>query len=246
MSSINQSLEQSLESSILPLWLDRTVGELVAEDFRRAHIFSQFGIDFCCGGGKPLSIACERADVDPKKIVAALEETALVGNKDDELNQLSLAQLIEYIETTHHQYVRDKAPLLIDYSQKMVRAHGEHYAEIIPFAGWVRALIEDLIPHLMKEEKVLFPAIRALSQGEQVESCFGHIENPINAMRHEHEAVGEILQKLHELTNDFTPPEYACTTWRVCYATLAEFEADLHRHIHLENNILFVKALRLS
>lgn len=227
-------------------WLARKVGELVAEDFRRAHVFSQFGIDFCCGGGKPLSIACERAEIDPAKVVAALNAVTLTGSKEDELNQLPLDQLIEYIESTHHQYVREKAPLLVEYSEKMIRAHGEHYAEIVPFAGWVRALVEDLMPHLMKEEKILFPAIRAMSHGEQVEACFGHIGNPINAMQHEHEEVGLILQKLHELTNDFTPPEHACTTWRVCYATLAEFEADLHQHIHLENNILFPKALGLA
>lgn len=248
MSSANLSSELNLqeESSVLSLWLDRKVGELVAEDFRRAHIFSQFGIDFCCGGGKPLSVACERAEVEPDKVIAALEEAALVGSREDELNQFPLGQLIDYIETTHHQYVRAKAPLLIEYSEKMVRAHGEHYAEIIPFAGWVRALIEELMPHLIKEEKILFPAIRALSQGQRSEGCFGHISNPINAMQHEHEEAGQILQKLHELTNDFTPPEYACTTWRVCYATLAEFEADLHKHIHLENNILFPKALHLA
>lgn len=248
MSSANLSSELNLqkESSVLSLWLDRKVGELVAEDFRRAHIFSQFRIDFCCGGGKPLSVACERAEVEPDKVIAALEEAALVGGREDELNQFPLGQLIDYIETTHHQYVRAKAPLLIEYSEKMVRAHGEHYAEIIPFAGWVRALIEELMPHLIKEEKILFPAIRALSQGQRSEGCFGHISNPINAMQHEHEEAGQILQKLHELTNDFTPPEYACTTWRVCYATLAEFEADLHRHIHLENNILFPKALHLA
>src|SRR5690606_20556434 len=103
MSSANLSSELSLqeESSVLPQWLDRKVGELVAEDFRRAHIFSQFGIDFCCGGGKPLSVACERAEVDPDKVVAALEEAALVGSREDELNQLPLGQLIDYIETTH-------------------------------------------------------------------------------------------------------------------------------------------------
>lgn len=112
------------------------VGELVAEDFRRAHVFSQFGIDFCCGGGKSLAVACERANVDPAKVVAALNAATLTGCKEDQLNQLPLDQLIEYIESTHHQYVREKAPLLIEYSEKMVRAHGEHYAEIIPFAGW--------------------------------------------------------------------------------------------------------------
>ncbi|MCL1091538.1 iron-sulfur cluster repair di-iron protein [Shewanella profunda] len=234
------------ESSVSSTWLDRKVGELVAEDFRRAHIFSQFGIDFCCGGGKPLSTACERAGVNADEVLNALNTMASLGSQDDKLNQLPLSELIDYIEVTHHKYVREKAPLLIEYSEKMVRAHGEHYAEVVPFAGWIRALVEDLMPHLMKEERILFPAIRALSQGEQIEGCFGHIGNPINAMQHEHEEAGAILQKLHELTNDFTPPEYACTTWRVCYATLAEFEADLHQHIHLENNILFPKSLNLA
>ena len=248
MSSTSFSSASHVEQPSAPLspWLERKVGELVAEDFRRAHVFSQFGIDFCCGGGRALISACERAQADPNKVVAALEYMTHSGAKEDELNQLPLEQLIDYIERTHHQYVRAKAPLLLEYSEKMVRAHGEHYAEIVPFAGWVRALIEDLMPHLMKEENILFPAIRAMSQGEQVQGCFGHIGNPINAMQHEHEEAGLILQKLHELTNDFTPPEYACTTWRVCYATLAEFEADLHRHLHLENNILFPKALQLA
>lgn len=223
--------------------LERKVGELVAEDFRRAHVFTQFGIDFCCGGGKPLIQACERAKANTDEVLAALAHIALAGSAENELNQLPLVDLIEYIESRHHKYIREKAPLLIEYSEKMVRAHGQEHAEIIPFAGWVRALIEDLMPHLMKEERILFPAIRGLSQGEQVEGCFGHIGNPINAMLHEHEEAGQILQKLHQLTNNFTPPAHACTTWRVCYATLAEFEADLQTHIHLENNILFPKAL---
>lgn len=232
-------------SSALSAMLAKTVGELVAEDFRRAHVFSQFGIDFCCGGGKALSIACERAGADSDQVLLALNSATLTGTQEDKLNQLPLDELMAYIETTHHQYVREKAPLLIEYAEKMVRAHGKNYQEIIPFAGWIRALVDDLLPHLAKEEQILFPAIRALSQGEHIESCFGHIGNPINAMQYEHEEAGQILQKLHALTNGFTPPEYACTTWRVCYATLAEFEADLHRHIHLENNILFPKALNL-
>ena len=222
------------------------VGKLVADDFRAAHVFSQFDIDFCCGGGRSLASACSKSGADLAEVEAALVAIDTWGPKEDTLNQLAIDKLIDYIEDTHHTYVREKAPLLLEYSQRMVRAHGENYPEIKPFAGWVQALIEDLVPHLMKEEKILFPAIRAMAAGETVDACFGHIGNPINAMEHEHDEAIQMFEKLHELTNHFQPPEHACTTWRVCYATLAEFEADLKQHIHLENNILFPKALAQS
>ena len=225
---------------------EQGVGQLVAKDFRYAHIFSQFGIDFCCGGGRSLVNACNKANVELSDVMSELKKLERTGQKEDALNQLPVAELIDYIEAKHHSYVREKAPLLVEYSQKMVRAHGEHYAEIKPLAGWIRALVDDLTPHLMKEEQILFPAIRTMGSGETVNACFGHIGNPINAMQHEHDDAARILEKLHELTNDFQPPEHACTTWRVCYATLAEFEADLKQHIHLENNILFPKALALA
>lgn len=225
--------------------LECRVGELVAEDFRNAHVFSRFGIDFCCGGGRSLASACERAGAEPTEVLHALSQLAAEGTPDDALAKLPLGELIEHIEATHHKYIRDTAPLLLEYAQKMVRAHGEHYEEIKPLAGWIRALMDDLLPHLQKEEQILFPAIRALSQGQEFNACFGHIGNPIRAMEYEHNEAGQILAKLQQLTNHYQAPEHACTTWRVCYATLAEFEADLHRHIHLENNLLFPKALAL-
>ncbi|MBO2651400.1 iron-sulfur cluster repair di-iron protein [Shewanella algae] len=225
--------------------LERRVGELVAEDFRNAHVFSRFGIDFCCGGGRSLASACERAGAEPTEVLHALSQLAAEGTPDDALAKLPLGELIDHIEATHHKYIRDTAPLLLEYAQKMVRAHGEHYEEIKPLAGWIRALMDDLLPHLQKEEQILFPAISALSQGQEFNACFGHIGNPIRAMEYEHDEAGQILAKLQQLTNHYQAPEHACTTWRVCYATLAEFEADLHRHIHLENNLLFPKALAL-
>lgn len=225
---------------------NETVGALVAADFRRAHIFSQYGIDFCCGGKRTLIKACDKAGISLQEVEEALQGVKTGGFADDRLNQLLLPELINYIESTHHDYVREKGPLLIEYSQKMVRAHGEHYEEIKPFAGWVRALVEDLMPHLMKEEQILFPAIRAMAEGEQVNGCFGHIGNPINAMEHEHDDANQIVDRLRALTNDFTPPDHACTTWRICYHTLREFVADLEQHIHIENNILFPKAIAIA
>ena len=226
--------------------LSSRVGELVANDFRSAHLFSLYGIDFCCGGGITLARAIKRFDVDEVPLLDALLALDSQGDAEQGLEQLSLPDLLNYIEATHHTYVREKAPLLVEYSQKMVRAHGENHDEIKPLAGWIRALADDLMPHLMKEEQILFPAILGLHNQVEMQNCFGHIGNPINAMQYEHDDALQILEKISQLTNGFQPPAHACTTWRVCYASLAEFEADLKQHIYIENNILFPKALALT
>ncbi|QDF68355.1 iron-sulfur cluster repair di-iron protein [Shewanella sp. SNU WT4] len=226
--------------------LNSRVGELVANDFRSAHIFSQFGIDFCCGGGITLERAISRFNADKEPLLQALSSLMVTGDKQQGLDQLALPQLIDYIEATHHSFVREKAELLLDYSQKMVRAHGEKYAEIKPLAGWIRALVADLIPHLNKEEQILFPAIRDLHQGVAKQHCFAHLSHPINAMAYEHDEALQIMAKIRALTEDFQPPSHACTTWRVCYASLAEFEQDLIQHINIENNLLFPQALALT
>ncbi|ACJ27244.1 Hemerythrin [Shewanella piezotolerans WP3] len=226
--------------------LNTRVGELVANDFRSAHIFSQYGIDFCCGGGITLDRAISRFNADEEALLNTL--LALDGNTitNDGLTELALPDLLNYIEATHHTFVRDKAPLLVEYSQKMVRAHGENHSEIKPLAGWIAALVDDLMPHLMKEEQILFPAILGLHNQVESQTCFGHISNPINAMQYEHDDALQIMEKISELTNGFQPPEHACTTWRVCYASLAEFDTDLKQHIYIENNVLFPKALALT
>jgi regulator of cell morphogenesis and NO signaling len=162
-----------------------------------------------------------------------------------ELEQLSLIELVNHIEATHHKYVRNTAPLLQEYTEIMVNAHGDDHDEILPLAQWVNSLMAELMPHLMKEERILFPAIRSLSVGEEINGCFGHISNPINVMEHEHGSTADILIKLRQITSNYQVPEGACNTWRTCYKTLAEFDIDLQMHIHLENNLLFPKALGL-
>lgn len=244
MSQSNTFQPESLQSNAH--LLASRVGELVANDFRTAHIFSQHGIDFCCGGGISLARAIKRFDADEMVLLDALMALETEGDKQPGLEQLALPDLLNYIESTHHTFVRAKAPLLLEYSQKMVRAHGENHEEIKPLAGWIRALVDDLMPHLMKEEQILFPAILGLHNQVEMQNCFGHIGNPINAMQYEHDDALQIFEKISQLTNGFTPPAHACTTWRVCYASLAEFEADLKQHIDLENNILFPKALALT
>ncbi|WP_394130153.1 hemerythrin domain-containing protein [Shewanella maritima] len=158
-------------------------------------------------------------------------------------SNLSLTQLIDHIEATHHQYVRKTAPMLLEYISTLVEVHSDEHPELTNLSMWVNALVEDLMPHLMKEEQILFPAIKAMETGNQVNSCFGHIGNPITAMEHEHHHATDILNKLRELTDNYQAPESACKTWKLCYQTLAEFEADLLAHIDIENNQLFTRTL---
>tara|TARA_R110000850_G_scaffold18710_5_gene57539 strand:- start:4863 stop:5396 length:534 start_codon:yes stop_codon:yes gene_type:complete len=161
------------------------------------------------------------------------------------LQHLSLIDLIDHIEATHHQYIRETAPLLVEYTDKMVRAHSDDHSEIKPLAHAVNELIAELMPHLMKEERILFPAIKSICLGKTVDGCFGHISNPINMMLHEHDNADHMLQTIRNLTNNYTPPAGVCHTWQTCYRTLAEFDADLQTHIEIENTLLFPKALAL-
>ncbi|MBP9889373.1 MAG: iron-sulfur cluster repair di-iron protein [Leptospiraceae bacterium] len=218
---------------------EKKVGEFVLEDYRNAHLFSKHGIDFCCGGKKSLKEACSNANVDTQYVISELEKLAAKGEPSILIESLSLNGLIDYIVSIHHSYTRSKGDLLLQYSGKMVNAHGERHPEVIPLYKLIEALIDDLIPHLLKEEKILFPAIISLENGTELNFPKEQLVHPISGMEFEHEEVGRMIQELKSMTNDFTPPTYACTTWRICYATLAEYVADLQTHIHLENNVLF-------
>jgi regulator of cell morphogenesis and NO signaling len=225
---------------------EKKVGEFVAEDYRTAHLFSKHGIDFCCGGKKSLKEACFNASADANLVITELQKLASEGNQERNASNLEIPELIEHILNTHHVYTREKGELLLLYSTKMLNAHGERHPEEIPkFYELVQALIADLMPHLLKEEKVLFPAIISIVKGEELPFPPEHIEHPIYAMETEHESVGKILHSLKIHTNNFTPPAYACTTWKICYSTLAAYAEDLQIHIHLENNVLFPKLIKL-
>lgn len=226
--------------------LDKKIGDIVAKDYRAAHVFTKHKIDFCCGGHRTLKSAIAKANVDETQILADLEKLHNDGFKEDALAKMTPTDLINYIVEKHHSYTREKLPLLIEYSQKMVRAHGVNYPIVKDIAEAIFALNNDLIPHLEKEEQVLFPGIEVLENGGKTTGCCTDINKPIMMMESEHNIVGDILKKLNELTDNYQAPSYACTTWRVCYATLAEFEADIHKHVHVENNILFSKAIFLQ
>ena len=226
-----------------------TVGEIVAADSRAAAVFEQFGIDFCCGGRRSVAEACQTADVDPATVERALETLASDEPAAGDITRWPLDRLIDYIVGTHHAYVRTALPAIARHLTKLVEVHGARHPELIRVADSFERLGSDLLRHMMKEEWMLFPYVRglALASGESRRpSPFGSVENPIRMMEREHQEAGDEMRAIRELTNGYTPPSDACTTYRVCLSELARFERDLHQHVHLENNVLFPGAVELE
>ena len=228
-----------------------TVGEIVATDFRAAGVFERFGIDFCCGGRRSLTDACLTAEVDPETIIHELDALPAEGRRDDDAASWPLGRLIDHIESVHHAYVRQALPRIMGYLEKLVEVHGARHSELALVAAAFSRLKGELTQHLVKEEQVLFPYVRDLADyAEQLcgglVSPFGSVENPIRMMEREHRDAGDELQMIRELTANYSPPADGCTTYAVCMAELRAFERDLHRHIHLENNVMFPKAIALE
>lgn len=224
-----------------------TVGEIVAKDFRAGAVFENFGIDFCCGGRRSVVEACRQAAVEPADVAHALSELPAAARSDaEDVTGWPVDRLIDHILTTHHAYVRTALPVIARYLAKLVEVHGQRHPELGHAATAFSVLSSDLALHMLKEERVLFPYLRELNAGQAFSSPFGSVENPIAMMEREHRQAGDELRFIRELTNGYTPAEDGCTTYRVCFAELAEFERDLHRHVHLENNVLFPKALELE
>jgi len=227
-----------------------TVGDIVATDFRTASVFEQFGIDFCCGGRRTLADACRTAGADPDGVVRALEALQPSGGHEDDVTQWPPERLIGYIVSTHHAYVRMALPAIARDLAKLEEAHRARHPDLSRVAAYFDQMRRDLEQHLLKEEQVLFPYIRDLATWDATQahprSPFGTVENPIRMMEREHRDAADALRMIRELTNGFTAPPDGCTTYAACMAELARFERDLHRHVHLENNVLFPKAVELE
>ncbi|HEU4901364.1 MAG TPA: iron-sulfur cluster repair di-iron protein, partial [Flavisolibacter sp.] len=228
-----------------------TVGQLAAKDLRKAEVFKKFGIDFCCGGKKTLKQVCEEKGLDLAAVEAALDnvqETTVASEHFDRWNPDFLA---DYIYNKHHIYYYDEAPVIADLLAKVINRHGEHYPELRQVNALYNSLTQELDSHFAKEEKVLFPFIKALVQAknsgntESLRTQFS-LAAPVQMMEAEHEAAGEILEELNNITNGYTAPEGACNSFQFLYKKLKALDDDLHQHIHLENNILFPKALALE
>jgi regulator of cell morphogenesis and NO signaling len=224
--------------------LDRTVGELVAERPGRSRIFQAHGIDFCCQGGRTLREACERKGAPALRVVEQLEQELEDKNEAGQNPaELPANQLSEYIVEKHHGYLRNELPRLHAMSERVARVHGGHTPSLVEVFHVFHGLAQELVNHMAKEEQILFPAVAAMARGEPVASS---LEGPITAMTQDHDEAGAALARLRDLTNHYQPPAEACNTYRALFAGLHELEEDLHRHIHLENAVLFPAAREMA
>ena len=227
----------------------KKVSKIVAENFKTAKVFTHYGIDFCCNGGIPLEQACEAKSVDLNELLGQLK-VELSSPEEVSYKEMSPSQLIHHIVNTHHKYVESTIPVIKTYLEKLSRVHGERHPELHQVRELFEQSADDLSAHMKKEELILFPFInameKALDSGENLaQPKFGHIDNPVAMMEDEHAQEGERFRKIAELTSDYNCPPDGCQTYRAAFAVLDEFESDLHKHIHLENNILFPNARRM-
>ena len=217
--------------------LERTVGELVAERAGRSRIFQAANIDFCCQGNRTLREACERKGIAAETLVEQLEaELADKTTSAQSPAKLPPHELAAYIVATHHDYLRRELPRVHTMCERVSQVHGGHTPSLVEVFQVFGGMENELNAHMMKEEQILFPAIAALSRNESIPMP---LDGPIFCMMHEHEDVGAALARMRELTHGFQPPADACNIYRALFAGLHELEQDLHRHIHLENSVLF-------
>ena len=229
-----------------------TVGEIAAKDIRKAEIFKQKGIDFCCGGNKTLKEASEEAGITEDELKSALSSAeARPLSPSQDYNKWELDFLIDYIVNTHHRYVKENVEVISGLAVKVAKRHGDVHPELNKLAQSVQHFLQDQQNHAEKEERTLFPAIKETVERKREPSYRtstspGFIKQPILMMQKEHGISGEDLTYFRKLTNDYTLPEDACNSYTYLFEKMKAFEEDLHQHIHLENNILFPKALELD
>ena len=228
---------------------NQTVREIAIRYPATVRIFESLGIDYCCGGRRPLKEACERASVPLEQAIEKLATIEPDATSAEEANWAtrSLRELTEHIVTRHHAFVREEAPRLEALLARVVSRHGEAHPELRSIQETFTALAQELAAHMMKEERILFPFVENMEASAAIPgSCFGSVEFPIARMLADHDDAGELTAKIRTLSSNFEAPEGACPSYRGLYHGLAEFERDLHQHIHLENNILFPRAVEME
>lgn len=229
-----------------------TIKSIVTGDYRAAAIFEKYSLDFCCKGGVTVEQACADKRMDAAPVFAELEKLTAAPQGDvPRFADWPLDELTDYVIRVHHSYVREAIPVIYAHTQKVAAVHGARHPEVIAIAGHFEAVAGELQSHMMKEEHMLFPYIIELAKAKRAGGAifpppFGTARNPIRMMEEEHKAAGDELYEVRRLSNTYLPPEDACTTYRVSFQELQQFERDLHQHIHLENNIMFPKAIALE
>lgn len=228
---------------------DETLGTIAAKDLRKAQIFKKYGLDFCCGGKKTVKEACAEKGIDVTKVEQELQQADKApASRPLPYNEWNLGFLADYIINTHHTYVRKNLPDIRAYAEKVMSVHGNHHPELVKVHQLVEFVYSELTSHMIKEENMLFPYIKELASAQNNSRLHGQgsVKDPVNVMEMEHEAVGNAFSVLRSVSNNYKLPEDACASYSLLYRMLDEFEEDLHLHIHLENNILFPKALELE
>lgn len=227
-----------------------TLRDIVSENFNAARLFDSYGFDYCCHGNETLAVACQKGGVEISSVISDLDllDTDIASQR---YFSWDVSFLIDYIINNHHSYIRDVSPTILLHLQKCVAAHSRRHPELIKVEALFRRTIAELMHHMHKEEQILFPYIKHLYRSELNGTIppvarFGKVENPINMMLAEHETAGANLSEIRELLNGYTIPEDACTTLQLAYKELEGFESDLHKHVFLENVIVFPKAIRLE
>ncbi|CAN5404877.1 hypothetical protein BH09BAC6_BH09BAC6_12780 [soil metagenome] len=229
-----------------------TIGEIVAKDYRKAQVFKNLGIDFCCGGKKTIAEVCVKKGIDPEEVERQLSSIkGEQSNSETDFQKWDIGFLSDYIVNTHHQYVRDNTAFILELAQKVARVHGDRHPELVQVAALFSSVGTDLTLHMMKEEKILFPFIKQLAQiyksgGALPVADFGKVAVPIQVMDAEHEQVGGDFETIRQITANYQLPADACSSYTILFKKLEEYENDLHRHVHLESNILFPKAIQLE
>lgn len=229
---------------------EKTVRELALEIPAATRIFERLHIDYCCGGNRSLDEACRSAGVAIDSVLASLEAPDQTPASDRDWTTEPLGELIEHICATHHAYTRGAIARIPQLLNKVCSVHGANHAELFQIQGTFDAMAQELATHLMKEEMMLFPYIlrleAAAGNGPIAHGPFGSVRNPVSMMEHEHDSAGNALRAMNAATNGYSAPVDGCVSYQTLYQALAVFEADLHQHIHLENNILFPRAVALE
>ena len=233
---------------------EKTVRELALENPASTRVFEKLGIDYCCGGNKSLDEACRRANLNIDQVLDSLEKAEQAGlarQNGQDWQAEPLAALIEHIKSTHHKYTREELARLGPLFAKVSSVHGKNHPELVEMYRVFQGLAQELSGHMIKEEMILFPFIARMEaarigQEAMPPAPFGSVQNPVAMMEHEHESAGNALRAMREASCGYTAPGDACISYQTLYKALAEFEADLHQHIHLENNILFPRAIAME